>query len=256
MENPASFDLKEKTCAEALQAAQKRVRIAFFLALAASCIVLLMVANLWQSLQVRRTALIGHPSPEQQTEYLKEFSKHIADDSFYEIPALGIQITCEDVGILGPLGLLIFSFYCVVAFKGCYCQVSCAVKEEFEKSPIIMALLESEGAGPLPKSMFFILRASLFLPVTACALVILYEVFAHPLHGLEIDPLREILIQNHGMVLFFDFVGIGLALLVFFANYQTFRLSRLTSENCIKRNESSKLKQSAMTTAAATSAHK
>jgi hypothetical protein len=145
--NNADFPLETKACAEALQAVQKRTRIAFFLSLTISCIVVLMVLNLWESRQFRNTNLT--PDTQQKLEYLKGYAQHVADNSFYQIAALGIQITCEDVGILGPLALFVFSLYSAITFKACYRHVKCAANELYEDSLLIRALLETER--PLDK---------------------------------------------------------------------------------------------------------
>jgi hypothetical protein len=87
----SGFDPNAKPCAEALQSAQKRVRLAFFLNMAASCIILLIVINLWNSLLVHNK-LLQDRKLSDKFEYLKEYSKQIADQSFYQIPSLGIQI--------------------------------------------------------------------------------------------------------------------------------------------------------------------
>jgi hypothetical protein len=126
-------DPEVKACAEALQSAQKRTRIGFFFSLAASCIVFLMVLNLFEGRHFLKSL---SQSTANQPEYVKHYSKHIADNSFYQLPAFGIQITCDDIGILGPLTLLIFSFYSVLAFKACYCHVKCATNGPFEGSPL------------------------------------------------------------------------------------------------------------------------
>src|SRR5216684_7168039 len=145
--NSADFPLETNACAEALQAVQKRTRIAFFLSLTISCIVVLMVLSLWESRQFRNTNLT--PDTQQKLEYLKGYAQHVADNSFYRIAALGIQITCEDVGILGPLALFIFSLYSAITFKACYRHVKCAANELYEDSLLIRVLLETER--PLDK---------------------------------------------------------------------------------------------------------
>jgi hypothetical protein len=166
-------DSEVKACAEALQSAQKRTRIGFFFSLAASCIVFLMVLNLFEGRHFLESL---SQSTANETEYVKDYTKHIADNSFYQLPALGIQITCDDIGVLGPLTLLVFSFYSVLAFKGCYCHVKCATKGPFEGSPLIRALLETEQ--PISKPLFFILRVFLFVPFVASLVVVWYGICA------------------------------------------------------------------------------
>src|SRR5262249_6979594 len=135
------FDPQAKACAEALQDAQKRTRIARLLSLTASWIVLLMVLNLFEVHLLRNTTLIQGGTSD--SEYLKEFSKHIAEKSFYQISSLGIQISCDDVGLLGPLVLFLFSAYLVMAFKARDCHVKCASKHVGE-SYLIETLLRTE----------------------------------------------------------------------------------------------------------------
>lgn len=99
-------ELEKKACAEILQATQKRARTALFLSLAASCITILMVVNLFESHRLRDTKFIR--GEDGKSDYQKSIISHIGDMSYYQLPALGIQISCEDVGLFGPLALLIF----------------------------------------------------------------------------------------------------------------------------------------------------
>jgi hypothetical protein len=226
-------DLELKACAEALQSAQKRTRVGFFFSLAASCIVVLMVLNLSESRKFLETGLYT-----DQSDYAKEYSKHIADNSFYQLPALGIQITCDDVGILGPLALLIFSFYSGLAFKACYCHVKCATRGPFQGSPLIQALLETEK--PLSKPLFLILRIFLFLPFVACLAVVWYGQVAHFHEPPSISSLPWIW-SNLTMAKRLDVIGYFCVLLVFFYNLQMFLLSQKTKSEaaaCIQRHSS------------------
>jgi hypothetical protein len=222
-----------KACAEALQSAQKRTRFAFFLVLAASCIVLLMVLNLWQSRQLLNDLI---KDTADKSEYMKAYSKHIADNSFYQLPALGIQITCDDVGILGPLALLVFSFFTVIAFKALNSQVKSAAKQPFEGSPLIRALLETEQ--PLEKPLYLILRILSFLPLAACLFVIAYGIVWHFFNPPNIDSLPA-LSKNIFMAKIMDAFGGFFTLLVLFCNRKTFQLSQETktkARECIRRH--------------------
>lgn len=235
--NSADFPLETKACAEALQAVQKRTRIAFFLSLTISCIVVLMVLNLWESRQFRNTNLT--PDTQQKLEYLKGYAQHVADNSFYRISALGIQITCEDVGILGPLALLIFSLYSAIAFEACYRHVKCAANELFENSLLIRILLEAElplakRQQPLGRFEKYLEnrmpRLFLFLPFVACIAVILYDIFAHWLPPLAGDPLAELIRQNRPMVVILDVIGIVFTLVVLYCNWLAFQFSAETKK--------------------------
>jgi hypothetical protein len=221
-------DSEVKACAEALQSAQKRTRIGFFFSLAASCIVLLMVLNLHQGRQFLKLSEGRQFNPSSQSntnqEYVKGYTKHIADNSFYQLPALGIQITCDDIGVLGPLTLLVFSFYSVLAFKACYCHVKCAANGPFEGSPLISALLETEQ--PISKPLFFILRCFLFVPFVASLVVVWYGIYAHFRHPLNLIEIPENLTLAKGL----DFTGWILALLVLWVNFETFLLSEMTKK--------------------------
>jgi hypothetical protein len=217
-------DPEVKACAEALQSAQKRTRIGFFFSLAASCIVFLMVLNLYEGRPFLKALSQGNTN---QSEYVKDYTKHIVDNSFYQLPALGIQITCDDIGVLGPLTLLVFSFYSVLAFKACYCHVKCAAKGPFEGSPLISALLETEQ--PISKTLFYILRAFLFVPFGASVAVVVYGIFAHFLSPLNLASLPEIS-ENLTLARGLDVTGWILALLVFLFNLETFRLSEMTKK--------------------------
>lgn len=176
-----------KACEKALQTAQKRVRLAFFLTMGASCIVLLIVLNLRNSLLVHNALL--HASVPDKFDYLKEYSKQVADQSFYQIPALGIQITCDDIGLLGPLTLLVFSLYSFITLKACRCHVRCAASHRGDNgNTVIDALLEVEqpfagSSGFVTRVVsglvFFLGQLLQFLPLGACIVVIFYWKYAH-----------------------------------------------------------------------------
>jgi hypothetical protein len=217
-------DPEVKACAEALQSAQKRTRIGFFFSLAASCIVFLMVLNLFEGRHFLKSL---SQSTANEPEYVKDYSKHIADNSFYQLPALGIQITCDDIGILGPLTLLVFSFYSVLAFKACYCHVKCATEGPFEGSPLIGALLETEQ--PISKPLFFILRVFLFVPFVASLVVVWYGIYAHFLHPLHLASLPQIS-GDLTLARTLDVTGWILTLMVFLFNRETFQLSEMTKK--------------------------
>jgi hypothetical protein len=217
-------DPEGKACAEALQSAQKRTRIGFFFSLAASCIVFLMVLNLFEGRHFLESL---SQSTANETEYVKDYTKHIADNSFYQLPALGIQITCDDIGVLGPLTLLVFSFYSVLAFKGCYCHVKCAAKGPFEGSPLIRALLETEQ--PISRPLFFILRVFLFVPFVASLVVVWYGKYAHFLHPPNLASWPQ-LSGDLTLPRTMDVIGWILALMVFLFNLETFQLSEMTKK--------------------------
>lgn len=228
----SDFNLEVKACAEALQSAQKRARIAFFLSLSASCIVLLMILNLLEARQLRNTELIKNDAP-NRSEYLKEFSKHLADDSFYQLPALGIQITCDDVGFLGPLALFVFSFYSLTAFKACNGQALCA--KRFANCELVSTLLKSEMVPGIGKPVYWSLS---FLPFTACILVVIYRVNSYFFYGAPIsDPLHEVLTTTRSMAHRLDVAGWVLIALVLICNIQVVRSSWKTKRemnDCLK----------------------
>lgn len=251
------FDLQAKACAEALQNAQKRTRIALLLSLAASCIVLLMVLNLFESYQLRNTRLVqgspssspsgspsGSPSSSSSdSEYLKEFSKHIAQNSFYQIPALGIQITCDDVGLLGPLVLFMFSAYLAMAFKARDTHVQCAAMEHLGENYLIATLLETEHVPESPAYRFRTIRTlqgfMLFLPSIACMIVTGYGIYAHFLHHRTNGDLSEIFLINRAMAICLDAFGWIFTLAVLFQNkiaHTFLRKSQKTIHNTVDTN--------------------
>ncbi|HWY21395.1 MAG TPA: hypothetical protein VNX26_09255 [Candidatus Acidoferrum sp.] len=224
-------DPEVKACGEALQSAQKRTRIGFFFSLAASCIVFLMVLNLFEGRHFLESL---SQDTANETEYVKDYTKHIVDNSFYQLPALGIQITCDDIGVLGPLTLLVFSFYSVLAFKGCYCHVKCATEGPFEGSPLIRALLETEQ--PISKPLFFILRVFLFVPFVASLVVVWYGIYAHFLHPLNTHSWPH-LSGDLTLAKAMDVIGWILALLVFLFNLKTFQLSEMTKKQAGQKTQ-------------------
>jgi len=218
-------DSEVKACAEALQSAQKRTRIGFFFSLAASCIVFLMVLNLFEGRHFLESL---SQSTANETEYVKDYTKHIADNSFLSATgAWHSDHMCDDIGVLGPLTLLVFSFYPVLAFKGCYCHVKCATKGPFEGSPLIRALLETEQ--PISKPLFFILRVFLFVPFVASLVVVWYGIYAHFLHPPNLASWPH-LSGDPTLARTVDIIGWILALMVFLFNLETFQLSGMTKK--------------------------
>lgn len=220
-----NFDLQAKACCEALQAAQKRARLAFFLSLAASCVVALMVFNLIESYRLRNTEFIKNDGG--KTEYQKEISKHIADNSFYELPSLGIQITCDDVGIWGPLTLFLISFYAAMAFRACYIHVHCASDKRFAGMYLIQTLLDTQRLWNLPKFQYQIASVlqfcMSFLPFVVCIFVTGYVIYARVFFPAQGDPLSEIIIKNRSIAIIMDIAGGSFTLLVLFQNGLTWK---------------------------------
>lgn len=224
-------DLEKKACAEALQAAQKRARTAFFLSIGASCIILLMVFNLWESHQLRKTNLM---SAGNQSEYVKQIISHVADSDYYQIPTLGIQVACDDVGLFGPVALFVFSLYSVMAFKALQTHVQCAAKEPFADSPLITTLLETEQPPPSFEKLSAVFRALLLLPFLACLAVTGYVIYAHVPRPPQTDPLYEILTTVRATGIVLDLLGIVFTVLVFICNRQSYRDSKTTKDAAAK----------------------
>jgi hypothetical protein len=222
-------DLEKKACAEILQATQKRARTALFLSLAASCIIILMIFNLFESHQLRQTDFIR--GEDAKSEYQKSITSHVADMSYYQLPALGIQISCEDVGLFGPLALLIFSLYSMMAFSALQCHVRCATKEPFASSRIVQTLLETENPPRLPRLVPFVLRLLVLLPFVACAFVGWYGVSGHFPQLPANDPLREVFNAIRSRALLFDGIGVFFSLLVLACNWKTFVLAHGTAKH-------------------------
>lgn len=221
---------QSKACAEALQAAQKRVRLAFFLLMAASSITLLIVINLLNTLLIQ-DKLINSNSPDG-LGYLKEYSKQVAGQSFYQIPSLGVQITCDDVGLLGPLALLAFSFYCLITLRACLCHVKCAASRNFAQNPLISALLETErftdDRSRLTQFLSSLPRRLLFLPFIVCVAITCYCGYAH-FFKLFYDPsqgtLSAILRATRPLAICLDVVGFLATAAVWFSNRAAFRFA-------------------------------
>lgn len=225
----SGFDPNAKPCAEALQSAQKRVRMAFFLNMAASCIVLLIAINLWNSLLVHNKLLDSPLS--DKFEYLKEYSKQVADQSFYQIPSLGIQISCDDIGLLGPLTLLAFSLYSLMTLRASHCHIRCAASDRFSENPLIHALLETEklpDRQSLPARILFSLPrwSLLIVPFGVCVAVFFYGRYAHFNYDLSKDLLGDIFSVTRRTAQWLDRIGWFIALLVGLCNYESFRISK------------------------------
>lgn len=211
----STFDLEAKTWTEAFQATQKRIRTGVILSAFASCIVLLMVFNLFEARKLRNLESISTTA--ESSEYMKEVSRHVADESFYQLPTLGMQITCDNVGFFGPLALLIFSLYSVMAFKAFDCHVRCG--SNFPNSDLKKTLLETSQFNTVATA--HALRLLLFLPLTGCLSVIVYVIFAHfrpPVFG---DPLNEIRSQMLAEARILDWLGLVCTVMVMIYNFRT-----------------------------------
>jgi hypothetical protein len=234
MDDPpnSSSDLQTKGCAEALQSAQKRVRLAFLLTMGASCIVLLMVINLWNSLLVHNKVIKGDTLG--KSEYLAEYSKQLAGQSFYQIPSLGIQISCDDVGLLGPLTMLVFSLYSFMTLKACHCHIRCAASARFADNPLVNALLETEtlpvGSSRLVKHIFSIPRWLQFWPFLVCLAVAAYCIYAHFVYDIKDDLLAEMLTVTRPTARLLDVIGGLIVFVVALSNWAAFKITKEKEE--------------------------
>jgi predicted nucleic acid-binding Zn ribbon protein len=212
-----------KVCGEALQAAQKRVRLAFFLTMGASCIVLLIVINLWHSLLVHNELIQDAAS--SKSDYLEEYSKQVADQSFYLIPSLGIQITCDDIGLLGPVALLVFSLYSFMTLRASRCHLNFATDDRIAADPLIDALLEIETPPKdsfLARCIFRIPRLLQFLPAAVCGTVVAYWLHAHFAYSLQNNPIDKVISASRPMAHLLDYAGAVFGMLVLLANCASF----------------------------------
>ncbi|HEY6348562.1 MAG TPA: hypothetical protein VI636_04050 [Candidatus Angelobacter sp.] len=234
-----SFDLEIKGWTEAFQSTQKRTRTALLLSTFASCVVFLMVFNLFESRELRNIESIRGSAT--SSEYIKAFSTHIADESYYQIPALGIQITCDDVGLFGPLALLVFSLYSVMAFKAFDCQTQCGTC--FPKSGLIRALLETSRFENVFAASH-LLKSLLFLPSAACVGVIFYAVYAHFKTLPKNDPLYHIAIQTRPTAQILDGIGLLCAVMVLTYNHRTLKFFASSQKKITKSLEPPELARS------------
>lgn len=221
-----------KACADALQSAQNRVRLAFFLNMGACCIVLLIVINLWNSLLVHNELAKGDAG---KSEYLAEYSKKIADQSFYQIPSLGIQISCDDIGLLGPLTLLVFSLYSFAALRVSRCHVKSAASHRGDA--LIDALLEIETLpqdSVIAKWIFQIPRLLLFLPVIVCGVVVVYWVHAHFSYVIQENQVDKVISASRPMAQFLDGSGAFFSVLVLLSNCANFVVAKAKQEDAAK----------------------
>jgi hypothetical protein len=229
-----------KACAEALQAAQKRVRLAFFLTMGASCIVLLMVINLANSLLIHKELIPGN-SPDG-SGYLTEYSKQVADQAFYQIPWLGIQISCDDVGLLGPAVLLVFSLYSFMTLRINQCHLKYAASDSIAGNLVINALLETEilpeDSAGRTKWIFLIPRWLQFLPCGVCLCVAAYCVYAHFIYVPK-GTMSNIINAARPLARILDAIGLLIvAPLVALANTEAFKVVKAKAETAKNaRNE-------------------
>ncbi|HET9281596.1 MAG TPA: hypothetical protein VFR24_06505 [Candidatus Angelobacter sp.] len=243
-----------KVCGEALQAAQKRVRLAFFLTMGASCIVLLIVINLWHSLLVHNELIQDAAS--SKSDYLGEYSRQIADQSFYRIPSLGIQITCDDIGLLGPVALLVFSLYSFMTLRASRCHLNSATDDRTAADPLIDALLEIETPPKdslLARCIFRIPRLLQFLPAAVCIAVIAYWWHAHFAYSLQNNAIDKITGASRFMARLLDYVGLFFGILVLLANCASFAAAKdkeQTAEDAKLERDRRKQAQRVMTNAA------
>lgn len=232
------FDLEVKTWTEAFQATQKRTRAGVLLSAFASCIVLLMVFNLCEARKLRNLGSISGKA--ESSEYMKEVSRHVADESFYQLPSLGMQITCDNVGLFGPLALLVFSLYSVIAFRAFDCQIKCGAN--FPNSDFKKTLLETSQFNNV-FSATHLLRFLLFLPSIGCLLVIAYVIYAHILPPMPGDPLNEIRNQTLTEARILDLLGLLCAVMVLIYNFRTLKFFHESQEKirrCLNAPDQSK----------------
>lgn len=219
-------DLDAKTCVEAFQAAQKRVRLAFFLTMGASCIVLLIVINLWNSLRIHNELIT---SDFGKSGYLEEYGKKIADQSFYQVPSLGIQISCDDIGLLGPVTLLVFSLYSFMTLRASHCHLKYTASKRIAANPLVDALLEIETLpeDSLPaRWVFHLPRLLQFLPVVVCGVVVVYWVYAHFFYVIQDNPIDKVIKASRPMARLLDWIGLFFGCLVLLSNCAAFKAAK------------------------------
>ena len=109
---------------ESIKAAQERTRTAFLGATIASAVICLIAFN--------STLSFGRflPDPPEKSEaswkeeIYKENLKAYYSRRTYTIPALGVTLSVDDIALIGPAALLIFSFYYVAASRSVKSQIS------------------------------------------------------------------------------------------------------------------------------------
>jgi hypothetical protein len=229
-----------KVCGEALQAAQKRVRLAFFLTMGASCIVLLIVINLWNSLLVHN-GLVQGGDASSKSAYVEEYAKKIADQSFYQIPSLGIEITCDDIGLLGPVTLLVFSLYSFMTLRASHCHLNSVTDHRIAADPLIDALVEIETPPQdlLARRIFQIPRLLQFLPAVACCAVVAYWLKAHFAYHIQENPIDTVILTSRPMARFLDYIGVVFGALVLLANCASFKAAKDKEQTAKDANRSS-----------------
>jgi hypothetical protein len=217
---------------------QKRARSALLLSALVSCLVLITVLNLALSREKGVPTLNTTAAAKVQEEHEehKEHIRHFVDRSYYQLPLLGIQISCDDAAIFGPLALLVFSFYSWIAFRALHHQCECVEGHTSEhdltrkllQPEFLPWALERKGKGPhnywlTPKAL---MRLLLFLPATAAVGLMIYELgslFVPPYYDdqalwLTMNPVQRII------AVCFDIFGVLCTRYVIGYNRCTFRL--------------------------------
>jgi hypothetical protein len=236
---PDANNIETQNWTDVVLSTQKRARSAFFLSLLVSCVVLITVFNLGLSHE-RGVPPLNGSAPQNVQEESKEHIKHQVDRSYYVLPLLGIQITCDDAAFFGPLALLVFSFYALIALRALDHQVKCLNRPDCRstRGVLIMRLLEPEllpwVALDNDTRRYFLCTPSrlmsllLFLPSVAGTFTMAYEVyhfFVPPYFSAQ--PLYQLMTTAEVVITaILDVMGLLFTILVFVYNFRTYHFSK------------------------------
>jgi hypothetical protein len=109
---------------ECITLAQERSRTAFFAAVIAAAVVLIVFFNVTLSLTSHTPTKPDNAPHDLVYEALeKEQVKHFFDHFFYSLPVLGVQVSTDDLSLFGPLALLVFSLYYTSCLRSALVQL-------------------------------------------------------------------------------------------------------------------------------------
>lgn len=248
------MDLMERKLT-GLNEAQKRSRTAFFSSVLGSAIVLLLIWNL--SFSWSRNLPDHDDDSWWAKEIFKEKVKPWNSRYFYTLPLLGINMTTDDIGMIGPFALLVLALYYASCETSTRRQVADVIKnfgsshaEEIYvaiKSGMVLNSIDEDHPFenvPVNKEPVryritkgSIYRILIFLPALASVAAIGEDVWGayieRELHGHAVIPTTIFQImpwQDKIVQIAFDIVGIGMTALVIRFTLEVSRDSLLIRE--------------------------
>jgi len=219
---------------KALLKAQARIRTAFFLCTIVATVLLIACFNL--SLSWGRTGTLPVDTPDKSVnEAHKEEIKLWIDRRYYQVPLIGITIDIsDDIAVIGPLTLLVFSFYYLSCTRAAFTQFK-SLAEIFgnptDVDPLFPGLVSSEmvlnapddGRG-YPISPLTLYRALTYFPAMVALLAVCLDIkgnyWDRPYDNPSLTFWQLMSLSDRIKQICFDAFGFGCAILMFSYNFR------------------------------------